>query len=175
MARPLEWIERYSVPSHNHDGWAIIHIDSAGFLGVVSDYGNYAYHWSSFGDDFKKFLCGLDWHYLYGKLMHGRDSRIYDGRATLRSVQQRILELRRTRKLSFDRAREEWDLALDSEIDHDRSDGYSLWSRDTELEYPYELYETMDEPQCSAFCQKVWPRFIEALKESRHVPILPKE
>lgn len=173
----LDWIERYELRStrETHEGWAILHVDSAGFLGVVSDYGNYAYHWSSFGGDFKKFLMQLGWDYLYGKLMQGRDAKIYDGEATLRSIQKHILELRREGRLTAERAREEWDLAKDSEIDHRFSDGYSLWHRETQLDDAHELYETMCEPQCRAFCEKVWPRFVEALAAGRAVVVGSKE
>lgn len=169
----LEWIERYELGSNRetHEGWAIFHIDSKGFLGIFSDYGNYAYHWSSFGGDFKDFLSGLEWDYLYGKLMQGRDASIYDGEATLRGIQKHILDLRHRKRLSREQAREEWDLAKGSEIDERFSNGYSLWYRDTNLEDAHELYETMCEPQCRAFCEKVWPRFIEALKEGRSVQV----
>lgn len=169
---PIEWIERYEISSdRRHEGWAIIHIDSNGFLGVVSDYGNWAYHWSAFGNDFKKFLEGLDWSYLYGKLMQGRDAKIYDGEATLRAIQRHILERRRQRRLTAELAREEWELAKDSEIDHRFSDGFSLWFRETQLPDAHDLYETMDEPQCRAFCEKVWPRFVEALRAGRAVVV----
>lgn len=169
----LEWIERYELTSsrETHEGWAIFHIDSRGFLGIVSDYGNYAFHWSSFGTDFKKFLSELEWDYLYGKLMQGRDPRIYDGQATLRSIQKRIIELRREGRLAPEQARQEWDLAKGSGIDERSSDGYSVWYRETELQDTHELYETMNDPQCQAFCQKVWPRFIVALKEGRRVQL----
>lgn len=170
---PLEWIERYDVRSDpNHEGWAVIVIDSRGFLGIVSDYGNFAYHWDSFGDDFRRFLAGLDWHYLHRKLMHGRDGRVYDGRATLEAIKKLIIEYRRAGELTREQARDEWTLALDSGIDEHRSDGFSLWYRDTQLENVSELYQTMPEPQCQAFCQKVWPRFIELLKNRRCVPIV---
>jgi hypothetical protein len=169
----LEWIERYNVPSVKHEGWAVVVIDSRGFLGVFSDYGNYAYHWTHFNDDFKKFLVGLDWDYLYGKLMQLRDAKVYDGEATLRSILKRILELRRVKRLSREQARHEWVLAEDSEIDHHFSNGYSLWHRDTQLEDAHELYETRNDLQCEQFCQKVWPRFIELLKAGGCEPILP--
>lgn len=169
----LAWIERYDLRStrETHEGWAIFHIDSLGFLGIFSDYGNYAYHWSSFAGDFKKFLSGLEADYLYGKLMQGRNARIYDGEATLRGIKKHILELRHKRRLTREDAREEWDLANDSEIDHHFSDGYTLWYRETKLQDAQELYETMVEPQCWAFCEKVWPRFIAALKEGRSVKV----
>jgi hypothetical protein len=174
MTRPaLDWIERYNVRSDGrHEGWAVVVIDSKGFLGVVSDYGNYAFHWSSFGDDFRKFLREIDDDYLYGKLMQGRDAKVYDGEATLRGILKRIIELRREGRLTPDRARDEWTLAKDSEINHDRfSDGFSIWYRETQLENANELYETMQDPQCRMFCQKVWPRFVELLKAGQHDPV----
>jgi hypothetical protein len=169
----LEWIERYDLRStrETHEGWAIIHIDSNGFLGVVSDFGNYAYHWSAFEGDFKRFLGQLEADYLYGKLMQGRDARIYDGEATLRAIQKRILELRHKKRLTREKAREEWDLAKDSEVDDRFSNGYSLWYRDTDLEDAHELYETMYDRQCWAFCEKVWPRFVQAMKEGHNVQV----
>ena len=36
---------RYVIPNVQYDGWAIVHVDSSGFLGIVSDFGNYAYRW----------------------------------------------------------------------------------------------------------------------------------
>jgi hypothetical protein len=160
----LEWIERYDIRGKDLGGWAVIHIDARGFLGVFSDYGNYAYHWTHFGDDFKKFLSQLHWDYLYGKLMQGRDARLYDGEATLRGIQKRIVELRREGTLTREQAREEWDLAIGSEIDDRYSNGFSVWHRDTQLDDANELYETKNDLQCEQFCQKIWPHFIERLK-----------
>lgn len=170
----LEWIERYDVPSVKHEGWAVVVIDSRGFLGVFSDYGNYAYHWTHFGDDFKKFLAQLDWDYLYGKLMQLRDARVYDGSATLANIRNRIVELRREGQLTYDEAREEWTLAADSEIDDHSSIGYALWYQQTNLPDANELYETRNDLQCEQFCQKVWPRFIELLKAGACAPIVPR-
>jgi hypothetical protein len=169
----LEWIERYEVRSVRHEGWAVIIIDSRGFLGVFSDYGNYAYHWTHFGEDFKRFLAQLDWDYLYGKLMQGREARVYDGEATLRAILRHIVELRREGRLSRESAREEWDLAKNSELDHHTDGGYSLWHHETQLD-AHELYETRNDLQCEQFCQKVWPRFIELLKAGVCTPIVPR-
>lgn len=170
----LEWIERYDVRSDsNHEGWAVIVIDSRGFLGVVSDYGNYAFHWGSFEGDFRSFLEGVDEGYLYSKLMHGRDMQLYDGRATLKAIQGRIVELCAEGRLNSMQARDEWALADDCDVDHEKSDGYSMWCRDTRLEHAHELYETMPDLQCTSFCEKVWPRFIELLTAGRCVPIVP--
>lgn len=170
---PLDWMERYELRTDRtcHEGWAIIHIDSKGFLGVFSDFGNYAYHWSSFGGEFKTFLTGLDSGYLYSKLTHTQT--IYDGEATLRAIKSHILERRRAKGWDPDRARAEWNLLKLHDIEHESSCGFSQWYGETSIESALEFYETCPEPQCLAFCEKVWPRFIEALKAGQCVPLLP--
>lgn len=51
---------RYYVPSHRHQGWGIFLLTSDGMLAVVSDYGNYAFRWSAFGEgDFRHFVMKL--------------------------------------------------------------------------------------------------------------------
>lgn len=167
MAQGLEWIERYKIPNERHEGWAVIHIDSKGFFGVVSDYGNYAFHWTSFGEDFKEFLVGLDWDYLYGKLTHTQ--RVYDGDGTERSIKQHILQRRHSRQMTREQARDEWALLDESEVDHHTDVGYALWRARTELNtYEGDFYQTMHEPQCRQFCEKVFPRFIQALRAGQH-------
>jgi hypothetical protein len=53
-------------------GWlAQVVITSDGFLGVVSEYGNFAYAWRSFGDNFKEFLGKLNVGYFAGKMRMG--------------------------------------------------------------------------------------------------------
>lgn len=171
----LEWIERYEIRSNRCcglEGWGIVVIDSKGFLGIVSDHGDYAYHWSSFGEDFKKFLEGLDWHYLHGKLTMGRRD-VYDGDATEKAIKEHILSHRRTRQWTAERAREEWALLGEHEVDHDRSDGFSCWYRETTIDDAGEFHHTRPEPQCQAFCQKIWPRFIEAMKAGLCVAVKP--
>ena len=172
MATQLDWIERYDVRSERgtFSGWAIIHIDSAGFLGVVSDYGNYAYHWSSFGDDFKRFLSGLDWEYLYRKLTH--EQNVYDGEATLRSIENELGERLRSNDMSDEQHHAERELLdrLKDEINHSPC-GFAEWMRDTEMSDVHELAEYTTETQCRTFCEKVWPRFIAALKEGKPVPL----
>jgi hypothetical protein len=168
---PLKWIERYDIPSDRkrHEGWAIIHIDSNGFLGVVSDYGNYAFHWSSFEGDFKAFLGEVSSDYLYSKLSSSRV--IYDGYATERAIKAHILSQRRTKAWTANDARTEWDLLAEHEVDHDTSDGFSCWYRDTSIRDAHEFYQTRPEPQCVGFCEKIWPTFIERLKAGRHTPL----
>lgn len=48
--------------------WATFWYNDKGDLFLNSDWGNYFYSWRSFGDDFEKFLKGLELGYLYGKM-----------------------------------------------------------------------------------------------------------
>lgn len=168
---PLEWIERYDVPSAKSDagwveGWATIHIDSSGFLGIVSDFGNYAYAWGAFGSDFKAFLSRVDWDQLHSKLMSGKDRFVYDPDATRKAVEKAIAEQR-------DDVDEDRELDLLEDADLYDADGFDEWVTDTRLDDPWELRQTTHEPQCRRFCQETWPRFLELLKAGHCSPILP--
>lgn len=51
-----------------------------GDLFLNSDWGNYFYSWRSFGDDFEKFISGLDVGYLTNKLATGFTQYPVEGR-----------------------------------------------------------------------------------------------
>lgn len=169
----VEWIECYQVRGHHLEGWAVVHIDSRGFLGVVSDHGNYAFHWTSFGGDFKAFLVGLDWHYLHKKLTFG-SSEVYDGPASADAIRREILTDRRQGRLDEHAARHEWDNFVwhrDEILDSDA--GFSAWARDTDLVDAFEFRHSRPEPQCEAFCKKIWPHFIEKLQAGGRCNVEP--
>lgn len=172
MVTPLDWIERYEIRSdaETHGGWAILHIDSKGFLGVVSDYGNYAYHWSSFEGDFKRFLSGVDWDYLYGKLTNRR--KVYDGTATVQAIQRELDEQLRAKRITANDHMDEQELITQLEVE-DSECGFRDWLRETTLSEPWHLglAEYRNDLQCEMFCKKIWPKFIAALKEGRHTPL----
>lgn len=48
--------------------WATFYYSKKGDLFLNSDWGNYFYSWRSFGEDFEKFLKGLEIGYLYSKM-----------------------------------------------------------------------------------------------------------
>lgn len=56
-----------------HGGWlGQIILTSDGMFSSVTDYGNFAYAWRSFGgDDFRKFITGLNTEYFAGKMYQG--------------------------------------------------------------------------------------------------------
>lgn len=46
-------------------------LTSDGMFASVTDYGNLSYAWRAFGDDFKKFIIGLNVSYFSGKMASG--------------------------------------------------------------------------------------------------------
>lgn len=171
---PLKWIERYHVRlEHEHGGWAVIHIDSKGFLGVVSDYGNFAFHWTDFGGDFKAFLSGVDWDYLHGKLLLGHRKRyVYDSNETRLAITSHIQQERAKGAMTEAEATDEL-LLLEGELYEE--DSFSHWTEETRIDSPWELRRTMHEPQCRMFCQKVWPHFIEAMNAGQYETVVSEK
>lgn len=53
-------------------GWYTnFYVEANGTLNINSSWGDWSYRWHSPGEEFKKFLCGLDIHYLAGKMKEG--------------------------------------------------------------------------------------------------------
>lgn len=162
-------IWRYSIksqltPHGFREGWAVFLLDSNGMLAVASDYGDYVYHWPRHGwgpEDFRRFLVGLDASYLIGKLSHGK--RVPDAEATERNIRKEILQLRREKIMTKDRARSEWELVKRASFDHEVE--IHDWYLSTSLTDVLDLFQYQPEPQLVAFTQRVWPRFVAALQE----------
>ena len=111
MSEPVKtW--RYSLPSENHEGWAIIHMDSKGFFATCSDFGNYAFHWSDWGKgrDFRLFVIEMteDPHYIGNKLNHDKWNK-QDDQETATHIKKEIISRRRNGTFDKDVARENWD------------------------------------------------------------------
>lgn len=111
---------RYSLPSVQGEGWAVVFLDSTGTLAIVSDYGNAAYRWAMAGmpenTTFKEFITRLavvdsPHDYLVNKLSVGR--REYDPERTLYRVKQAISIARREQRLTSWEARQFWDEVVD--------------------------------------------------------------
>lgn len=152
--------KRYELRPDESGAWAIIVIDvSRGYFSATSDHGGYAYLWTHPGGEFREFLvtCGLD--YVYSKLAHAQ--RIFDLDGTKTAIKKAILKQRRSRYLNPNQARAEWDEVYSIHSEQD----YYIWFDSTSLEEAYELYSTMREPQCWGFCQKIFKRFQEVLRE----------
>lgn len=54
-------------------------LTSDGMFASVTDYGNLSYTWTSFGSDFRGFICSIDTYYFAKKMYQGM-SYIFSGR-----------------------------------------------------------------------------------------------
>lgn len=162
MSAPVT-VERYYVPSTNLEGWAVIFIDSEGFFSTVSDYGNYGYRWSNPGMPFIQFLQSLDEDYVCKKL--AGEGREYDDETTHKRALEAIRECVDSDNFTEDEAFEERSLLNRYDELCDR-ENYELWRENTLLPEPVSPVYRIPQ-QVVTFYKKVWPRFIEQLKE-RH-------
>jgi hypothetical protein len=165
------WIRRFELPSVRSkgfpEGWGIIIVDSKGLFSAYSDFGNYTYHWSSFGDDFVKFLLSIDDDYLSRKIC--RNYQVYDGEGTLKAVQEAVTQAVEEKDLSEDDAEEERRLIKRCHDLYDTED-FSEWLRETRLTDALELVCRKTNPQLQGFLTNIWPRFKGALQENHPQP-----
>lgn len=156
MGEP-DWIKRYDVP-----GWAVVHVDSKGFFGVVSDYGNYAYHWINWGQkSFVDFLEQLKPDYLCKKL----SEREYDPEGTLQAVKDSIIECCQNGTFTSTEGEAEFRLLRAFNDLYSEAD-YYLWTQETNLDlgvFP-DHFQKRPNSDCMAFCQKLYPEFIKLLR-----------
>lgn len=167
-------LKRYELPSEGSgEGWGVIVIDTdCGFFATVSDFGNYAYLWSSTGCEFRKFLIGLDADYTCKKLLHGRsDMRCIDEVETLSailiSIEAYALAYRERNKRQWPRYESERDAAKHADLSSDG--GFQEWCDNTKLDEPWEYKCTKLDPQAMGFCTRILPRFQEILRKELEV------
>lgn len=165
MSQTGPTLRRYYLPNVKYEGWAEIVTSDQGFFAVVSDFGNYAFRWSAFAGDFRRFLIGLDADYLMSKLGERNE---YDGEATCKAAKAELIRARKDGELSMDEARNAWDLIGDSG-DLELKEDFSRWLDEMyESSIPlidlYELAEYTWPGDLRGFCEKVWPRFVAVLK-----------
>lgn len=160
-------IWRYYLPNHGSwlEGWALFLIDSTGYFSVISDYGNFAYRWTSFGDDFRAFLAQTDMGYILRKIAKPAAERGINIDKTADAVKSFILEQRRTQEWDKERARIEWDLVEDCMSDADNQCGFEAWANDTTIDDYFEFAVSKRDEEAVAFCERVWPRFQALVRE----------
>lgn len=156
-------IWRHHIPndSKTFSGWGVFFLDSSGCLSILSDYGNFGYHWSSFGSDIRKFLLGCDPSYLMGKFLLG-DTKVPDVKRSTAAIRAHILEARRCGDLDRGTARAEWEFLLAYEVSEDTGEWLDLTSISGGWELLSSKYASED--AMSSFLGLVWPRYLEALR-----------
>lgn len=165
MARVDVTVWRYELPPIEGEGWGSFMLDSTGMFAAVTDYGNYAYRWSHFGQrDFREFLAKASGshEYILEKVApsHGKE---YQGKETEKAIKERILEARRNGWLTQEEAKYEWWLL--EQVDLTYKDGFHEWWLETKLPdaAEYAVYDfTATE---KAFAYELMPRLAEILKK----------
>lgn len=149
---------RYDVCTEKGYWLATAFIGADGVFSAVSDYGDYGHWWRSIGcDDIRQFLCGCDADYLVRKFAPETER---DDEATVRAIKDCILKLRRSKSLTAEQAREEWDLV-------ENFDSPDVWYHETNLHQVTDVAElgrSRYKPQAVSFCEKVMPRLCEMLR-----------
>ena len=149
-----------------NDGWAVFLFDSRGYFSVISDYGNYSHLWSSFGDDFPRFLVGVSAGHVLCKFARPVMERGVDVDKTAKGIKKHILQERRLGNLSREEARNEWNLVDDHLLDEGCGDcGFWAWSVETSFDDTHEFAVSKRDEEAIAFMKKVWFRFRDALVE----------
>ena len=67
----------YTLTKENGDWLGQVVLTSDGMYASVTDYGNMSFAWRHYGDDFRKFLIGLDVDYFAGKMYQGMAYMVY--------------------------------------------------------------------------------------------------
>jgi len=154
-------LKEYYFPSLKGEGWGKFVIDDTGYFSVVSDYGNYAFQWSAFGDNFKEFLTRLDSSYLMGKLEGS--CRWFDREATALSFGREIINLRKEKTITKEEARDMWD-EIEAHSD-EREFGDFVGDHWKHFQDGYYLLQYDHSPQMRGFAERLYPRFVEELKK----------
>lgn len=160
---------RYALPNTDHyEGWAVVHVDSEGFLGIASDYGNYAYQWpgrKNVGGDFRRFLVSLntegEGEYLMSKL--GERNEI-DRKATAEAIRETVEEWYLEGDLTEEQAQEYREAADRFAEDED----YLVRDLRDDLDAmpdAWELIQMTYPPMLRAFVRVEWPRIVAAIRE----------
>ena len=162
--------EKYTLDFNNGLDYAIFMIDDNGMFSCQSSFGNYGYFWSSFGDNFKEFLCNLRSDYLLTKLSK-RD--YFNTEEYIETCKNILIKMRHEDEINKKEAREAWNF-FDKELDEcgnsidlvcdriagcnvlDKITWYDIWYSDFS---PNKSYDPLDE----YFVNNIYPEFIKVL------------
>lgn len=153
-------LRRYRVPGGELDCGGMIVIGDDGYFSAVTDFGNYAYGWWSYGlegSDFRSALCKFSPDYICGKL----GLPVYDQAKTLAGIKRHLTDEEESGTYSREFVESEQDLL--SGLD-DGEYGFWRWFDATEIEDAVELRETSPAPDLVSFATHTWPRFVATLR-----------
>jgi len=168
MTAPITF-HRYTLPALTGvEGWGIFLIDSTGMFAAVTDYGNYAYKWSNYGNgDFRKFVIDIarSPDYVVEKLCQDYKKE-YRGAETFKSIKEYIIESRRYGSLTKNHAREEWNILCDPDYEElSYIETFHDWYQKTTIEYASE-FPIYDYPRSAyAMAQKLLPRLAVIIQQ----------
>lgn len=154
-------LRRYHLPSEKFEGWATIVIGDDGYFSAISDFGNYAFRWTHYGDqDFRQFLLRMheSWDYFCSKL----GSQEFDGPATKRAIEVYILEQRREQEYTKEEAADLWEDLHSGDFESETD--FIDWSRETTIEEPWQFH-TQSYPTHLQIFTKITMKRLNALLE----------
>lgn len=146
-----------------------------GEIMIHSSFGAWANTWTACGEPFKAFLLDAEFDYVFTKFM-GTELRVWDGEATVKGLQLRVIEWRRDGELSKDEARSLWDEISANGLELETSErdfvecAYRIASDlDTPnirhvLSEPWEFGRKQHDQQAVGFWRQLWPEFTQALR-----------
>lgn len=142
---------------------------------IHSSYGSWANSWGYCGSQFKQFLIGLNFDYIFTKFM-GHEFKVFDGELSVRRLRDRLIESRKEGGVTKDEARECWDEIEGRESELESSERefvdavYAIVHRVDSGRVqrifcePWELIRKTADQQAVGFWRDIWPEFAAALK-----------
>lgn len=162
-------VEKYTIRHSTGKYWADIVLDcreNSGRIQVASDFGDWQCFFGACGEDFKKFLIGLDLHYLAGKT--GND-QCFDLKNTLVAYRRDIDSDLKEGAIDADFAACLRDQVESLETVFDENEFFLKFRGDcTDLLAYYDCFPTIERsisPQFKTFWTNIWSVFVEHLKE----------
>ncbi|WP_426730191.1 hypothetical protein [Myxococcus faecalis] len=152
MSAPTVW--QYRLRTSTGAWLADVILREDGFFATVSDWGNYAFRWTSPGMPFREFVARLasSPDYVSGKL-ESRDW--YDGEGTLKRIREHILTSRREGSWTKEEAANEWRVLAESLDTRDGSVPRGAW--DIDLEQFSRWYHATSIGDASGFARYDYP------------------
>jgi hypothetical protein len=149
-------------------------------VAVVSDYGSFGFCWTHIGSrPWQQFLAGLNFDYAMQKMMGARFRVPLSGEEARDKARAVVLDLRRTRQLSDDEARDLWNAIEDCQEAANGHEFLRDWDdASAGMVYRHELWDGLWDkvnPEAEGFWAKLWPHFIAAISAPPGTPTPPRE